>query len=68
MAREVYGEEDARWTEFRHWLLTAAPKWLLNAYAKHGEAFAGVVRKVPVLKRVLRPLMDRARRAAGFEG
>lgn len=68
VAREVYGEEDTRWTEFRHWLLTAAPKWLLNTYVKHGEAFAGVVRKVPVLKRVLRPLMDRARRAAGFEG
>lgn len=68
VAREVYGEDDARWTEFRHWLLTSAPKWLLNAYAKHGEAFAGVVRKAPVLKRVLRPLMDRARRAAGFEG
>lgn len=68
VAREVYGEEDTRWTEFRHWLLTAAPKWLLNAYVKHGEAFAGVVRKVPLLKRVLRPLMDRARRSAGFVG
>lgn len=67
VAREVYGEEDPRWTEFRHWLLTAAPKWLVRAYVKHGEAFAGVVRKVPALKRVLRPLMDRARRSAGFE-
>jgi hypothetical protein len=68
VAREVYGPEDSRWTEFRHWLLTDAPTWLLKAYAKHGEAFAGVVRRVPILKRVLRPLMDRARRAAGFEG
>jgi hypothetical protein len=68
VAREVYGEEDPRWTEFRHWLLTAAPKWLLDAYVKHGEAFARVVRKVPLLKRLLRPLMDRARRAAGFAG
>jgi len=66
VAREVYGEEDDRWIQFRTWLLNDAPKWLLNLYAKHGEWFAGVVRKVPVLKRALRPLMDRARRAAGF--
>jgi hypothetical protein len=66
VAREVYGEEDDRWIQFRTWLLNDAPKWLLNLYAKHGEWFAGVVRKAPILKRALRPLMDRARRAAGF--
>jgi hypothetical protein len=66
VAREVYGEEDPRWVQFRTWLLNDAPKWLLNLYAKHGEWFAGVVRKAPILKRALRPLMDRARRAAGF--
>jgi hypothetical protein len=68
VAREVYGEEDPRWVQFRTWLLNDAPKWLLNLYIKHGEWFAGVVRKAPVLKRALRPLMDRARRAAGFVG
>jgi hypothetical protein len=68
VAREVYGEEDDRWMQFRTWLVGAAPDWLFNAYAKHGEAFAGVVRKVPALKRILRPLMDRARRSVGFEG
>jgi hypothetical protein len=67
VAREVYGPEDDRWQQFRVWLVGAAPDWLFNAYAKRGEAFAGIVRKVPVLKRALRPLMDRARRAAGFE-
>jgi len=66
VAREVYGEEDGRWVQFRTWLLNDAPKWLLNLYAKHGEWFAGIVRKAPILKRALRPLMDRARRAAGF--
>jgi hypothetical protein len=66
VAREVYGEEDPRWVQFRTWLLNDAPKWLLNLYAKHGEWFAGIVRKAPILKRALRPLMDRARRAAGF--
>lgn len=68
VAREVYGEQDPRWLQFREWLTLDAPEWLYNLYAKHGERFAGVVRKVPVLKRVLRPLMDRARRAAGYEG
>jgi hypothetical protein len=67
VAREVYGPEDDRWMQFRAWMFGAAPDWFFNAYAKHGEAFAGVVRKVPALKRVLRPLMDRARRSAGFE-
>ncbi len=68
VAREVYGADDPRWTQFRHWLLTDAPKWLLKAYATHGEAVARVVKRVPILKGILRPLMDRARRAAGFEG
>ena len=68
VAREVYGEDDLRWTQFRYWLLTDAPKWLLRAYATHGEAVARVVKRMPILKGVLRPLMDRARRAAGFEG
>ena len=68
VAREVYGAEDPRWLEFRHWMLNSAPKWLLKAYAKHGEWFAGVVRKVPALKRALRPLMDKARRSIGFAG
>ena len=67
VAREVYGPEDDRWKQFRVWLVGAAPDWLFNAYCKHGEAFAGIVRKAPFLKRVLRPLMDKARRAAGFE-
>ena len=68
VAREVYGEDDPRWTQFREWMLNDAPPWLLKLYVKHGEWFASVVRKAPVLKRALRPLMDRARRAAGFVG
>jgi hypothetical protein len=67
VAREVYGPDDHRWIQFRQWLTTDAPPWLLKLYARHGERFAGVVRRVPLLKRLLRPLMDRARRAAGYE-
>jgi hypothetical protein len=65
VAREVYGPEDPKWLEFREWMLRRAPRWLLVAYIRHGEAVAGVVRRVPVLKRVIRPLMDRARRTMG---
>lgn len=68
VAREVYGPDDIRWVEFREWLLRDAPQWLVRAYVKHGPRVARVVRRAPVLKRILRPLMDRARRAAGFEG
>lgn len=68
VAREVYGVEDVRWVQFREWLLNDAPPWLRKAYLKHGPRVAQMVRRVPLLKRVLRPLMDRARRAKGFEG
>lgn len=67
VAREVYGEDDPRWVQFRTWLLTDAPAAFRRAYIRHGEAFAKVVKRLPVLKRVLRPLMDMARQRAGFE-
>lgn len=67
VAREVYGQDDPKWQEFRLWLLGSAPGWLFRAYDRHGEGFARVVRKMPVLRRILRPLMDRARRSIGFE-
>lgn len=66
VAREVYGPENVAWVQFREWLLEDAPKWLRNAYIKHGERFAGVVRRAPVLKRLLRPMMDAARRSRGY--
>jgi hypothetical protein len=63
VAREVYGPSNPAWVEFREWLTTRGPRWLLRLYARHGEAFAGVVRRKPWLKRVLRPMMDAARRS-----
>ena len=67
VAREVYGEDDHRWLQFRTWLLTDAPVAFRAAYVKHGAAVAEVVKRAPILKRALRPLMDMARRRAGFE-
>lgn len=67
VAREVYGESDPRWMQFREWITIDAPIWLLRLYARHGQRFAGVVKRVPVLKRVLRPMMDKARQYRGYD-
>jgi hypothetical protein len=58
VAREVYGEQDARWLIFRQWLLGKAPVWLRKLYLRHGEAFAAWISTRPRAKRVVRWLMD----------
>ena len=67
VAREVYGEDDPRWMEFRDWLVGHSPDWFFNAYDKYGKAVAKVVRKVPFLKSVIRPFMDAKRKAIGYK-
>lgn len=59
VAREVYGEENPKWGEFRTWLIWEAPHWLYRLYSKHGERFAGWIKDKPRLKRVIRSLMDK---------
>jgi hypothetical protein len=59
VAREVYGVHDPRWLAFRDWITTDAPTWLHDLYGAHGEAFAAWLRDKPVVKSVLRSLMDR---------
>jgi hypothetical protein len=46
--------------EFRSWLTTEAPPWLLHTYATHGEDFAAWLRNKPLAKSGVRLLMDRA--------
>lgn len=60
VARAVYGESNPRWLLFRDWLSFDAPAWLRRGYVRHGEGLAAVVRRSSLLRRVLRPLMDRA--------
>lgn len=60
VAREVYGETDPRWMLFRAWLLTEAPDCLRETYIAHGEAFAAWIHDKPVMKSVIRSLMDAA--------
>jgi hypothetical protein len=58
VAREVYGPANPRWLIFRGWLLSEAPTWLVDLYATHGEDFAAWIHDKPIVKAVLRLLMD----------
>jgi len=60
VAREVYGVNNIKWLMFREWLLTSAPNWLLNNYIKHGEQFANWISNKPLIKSIIRVLMNRA--------
>ena len=58
VAREVYGPTNPRWMLFREWLLNDGPVWFRNLYIKHGEKFAGVVKRNPWMKPIIRRFMD----------
>jgi hypothetical protein len=58
VAREVYGAENPKWLLFRAWLLTEAPIWLRDAYGTHGETFATWIHDKPVMKAIVRAMMD----------
>ena len=67
VAREVYGEDDPKWMQFREWVIGYSPNWFYNAYSKYGERVAKIVAKVPALKLVIRPYMDAKRKALGYK-
>jgi hypothetical protein len=58
VARTVYGENNPKWMEFRAWITTQAPKVVLDTYIKHGERIAEYITDKPVLKFLIRKLMD----------
>jgi hypothetical protein len=58
VAREVYGATNARWKQFRRWLLTEAPAALVELYAEHGPALAIWLRDEPGAKAQIRTVMD----------
>jgi hypothetical protein len=66
VAREVYGLDNPKWVAFRTWMVLDAPQWLRNLYIKHGEKFSKLVAHCSPIKRVLRVLMDRQLRKAGY--
>ena len=67
VAREVYGENDPKWLQFREWVIGYSPNWFYKAYSKYGENVAGIVNKMPILKAIIRPFMDAKRKALGYK-
>lgn len=58
-AREVYGAQDPRWLQFRHWLLNFAPAKLRRWYVNHGPRWAERLHNHPPAKATVRRWMDR---------
>ncbi len=58
VAREVYGEENPRWIQFREWLMVKAPSWFRKLYIKYGEGFAAWIKNKPRIKNLIRKWMD----------
>lgn len=57
VAREVFGD-DSRWIQFRSWMIRKAPRWLYQAYLRHGERFAAWLSDKPKFKAVIRRWME----------
>jgi len=58
VAREVYGIENPKWLQFRHWMLNDSPSWFRSLYVRFGERFAAFISNKPRLKKLIRRWMD----------
>lgn len=58
VAREVYGEDNPKWLQFREWMLTKASDNLRNFYIEYGERIAESIRNKPKIKSIIRKWMD----------
>lgn len=58
VAREVFGETNPKWEQFRDWLTQKAPRWFHDLYMKHGESFALFISDKPLLKLIVRTWMN----------
>jgi hypothetical protein len=58
VAREVYGEDNPKWLQFREWMLTKASDNLRNFYTEYGERIAESIRNKPKIKSIIRKWMD----------
>lgn len=66
VAREVYGESNPAWLQFRAWITTKAPKWILGLYRVFGPYVAKILRKFPSLKPPVKAWMDSKIQAYGY--
>ena len=58
VAREVYGEDNPKWEQFRHWMLNKSPVWFREWYLTHGEFVAEWLKDKPELKSRIKVFMD----------
>lgn len=58
VAREVYGEDNPKWKEFRFWMFDEANPWFFYPYTKYGENLADLIYNNPLLKRTVRRVFD----------
>lgn len=42
---------------FRVWLLNLSPRWFSKLYFEHGQNVAKIIRKFPILKKILKPFI-----------
>jgi len=58
VAREVYGESNPKWKQFRHWMLNKSPDWFREWYLINGESVAEHIKDKPELKAQIKIFMD----------
>lgn len=58
VAREVYGQDNPKWMQFRKWVIFYSPRWFYRAYLKHGEKIAEFLKGKDLLKKPIRKFMD----------
>lgn len=58
VAREVYGQDNPKWMQFRKWVIFYSPRWFYRAYLKHGEKIAQFLKGKDLLKKPIRKFMD----------
>ena len=58
VAREVYGESNPKWKQFRSWMLNKAPDWFREWYLANGESVAEHIKDKPELKARIKIFMD----------
>lgn len=54
VSRAAFGADNPEWLGVRKWMLTRAPKWLFNAYVKHGPDIADWIERNPFTKPLFR--------------
>lgn len=58
VAREVYGEDNPKWKQFRGWVLNEASEDFREFYIANGEEIAKSIKNKPAAKASLRKWMD----------